>query len=523
MRFRLAFEEEPLLRQRLELDQPPRAGADERARDRIRELHSERRRPRAGSASAEPPLDVDRRGSLGVDDSVAAAGRTLARHHFARAVGDVLARHLHEAERRDLHDVGLRPIALELGPQRFLDSHPVLRVGHVDEVDDDDPADVAEPQLADDLLHGLEVVLRDRVLEPAAGVLPAAADEAAGVDVDDRERLGVVEDEVAAGGKVDAPADRRLDLLLDAERLHERRPLLVADDPLDHVRRGLLQVADDAPVRTLVVDVRLLEVAGEEVADDAQRQLGLLVDQLRRLRGLRLGLDRAPEPLQEDEVALDVLLGSAFGRGADDDAALLHVETLEDVLEAVALGVVEAARHAEALSLRDEDDEPAGQGDLRRQPSALGLHGVLDGLHEDRLAARDEVLDLAPVALLELRADDLVDVEEAVLLETDLDECGLHPGQDVVDASEVDVARDRAALRPLEVDLGDPLVQEDGDAALADVDGDEELPLGGGKRGAQLRLPAAPLRLVAASLLALRDLTPLRLLRRVLLLLLLLA
>ena len=31
----------------------------------------------------------------------------------------------------------------------------------------------------------------------------AAADEAAGVDVDHRERLGVVEDEVAAGGQVD--------------------------------------------------------------------------------------------------------------------------------------------------------------------------------------------------------------------------------------------------------------------------------------------------------------------------------
>ena len=96
-------------------------------------------------------------------------------------------------------------------------------------------------------------------------------------------------------------------------------------------------------MRALVVDVGLLEVAGEEVADDAQRQLGLLVDELRRLRRLGLRLDRAPEPLQEDEVALDVLLGRALGGRADDHAALLHVETLEDVLEAVALVVVEPA------------------------------------------------------------------------------------------------------------------------------------------------------------------------------------
>ena len=108
----------------------------------------------------------------------------------------------------------------------------------------------------------------------------------------------------------------------------------------------------------------------------------------------------------------------------------------------VALVVVEPARHAEALALRDEDDEAAGERDLRREPRALRLHRVLHRLDEDRLAAADEVLDAAAVAALELGADDLVDVEEAVLLEADLDERGLHPGQHVVDA-----CRDRCSPR----------------------------------------------------------------------------
>ena len=107
--------------------------------------------------------------------------------------------------------------------------------------------------------------------------------------------------------------------------------------------------------------------------------------------------------------------------------------------------------------MRDEDDEAARQRDLRRQARALRLHRILDRLHEDRLAAADQVLDLACRArlALELGRDDLVDVEEAVLLEADLDERGLHAGQDVVDRAEIDVAGDRAALGPLEVDLGD--------------------------------------------------------------------
>ena len=97
-----------------------------------------------------------------------------------------------------------------------------------------------------------------------------------------------------------------------------------------------------------------------------------------------------------------------------------------------------------------------------------------------------------PCALaLELGDDDLVDVEEAVLLEADLDERGLHPRQDVVDRAEVDVPGDRAALGPLEVDLGDAVVLEDGDALLADVDAHEELALRGRELRALLRDAAA--------------------------------
>ena len=129
---------------------------------------------------------------------------------------------------------------------------------------------------------------------------------------------------------------------------------------------------------------------------------------------------------------------------------------------------------------------------------ALRLHRILDGLDEHRLAALDQILDLArALAALELRADDLVDVEEAVLLEADLDERGLHARQDVVDDAEVDVAGDRVALRPLEVDLGDLVVLEHGDALLAGVDRDQQLALRLRQRRALRRRAAARLRRAA--------------------------
>src|SRR5438132_9820396 len=141
----------------------------------------------------------------------------------------------------------------------------------------------------------------------------------------------------------------------------------MADDAFCHVRRGLLQIADDPLLRALVVDHELFEVTGEEIADDAQRQLGLLVEERRRRYGLRARLDLLPEPLEEDEVALDVLGGRALGGRPDDDAALLDVERLDDVAEADPLVVLEPARDAKALAARNVDDEAPRERDLGRQ------------------------------------------------------------------------------------------------------------------------------------------------------------
>ena len=192
------LEEEAPARLLLDLAEPRAAGSDEQRRNVRVELDPERLVARLARQRAQPPLGVDGERLVGNDDAVPRAGRAGDREDLARTVGHVLARHLDEPERRDLDHVRLRPIALELAAERVLDRLAVLRVRHVDEVDDDDPADVAEPELANDLLDGLEVVLRDRVLEPRPRGLPARPDEAAGVDVDDREGFGVVEDQVAA-------------------------------------------------------------------------------------------------------------------------------------------------------------------------------------------------------------------------------------------------------------------------------------------------------------------------------------
>ena len=110
--------------------------------------------------------------------------------------------------------------------QRAVDLVAVRRALHVDQVEDDQAADVAEAQLVDDLAHGLEVRLQDRVLE----VAPLAAGVAAGVHVDRGQRLGLIEDQVAARLEPDLAAEALLDLVLDAAGVEERLRVAVVVD-----------------------------------------------------------------------------------------------------------------------------------------------------------------------------------------------------------------------------------------------------------------------------------------------------
>ena len=199
----------------------------------------------------------------------------------------------------------------------------------------------------------------------------------------------------------------------------------------------------------------------------------------------RAPLEHLVQLLQVADLAHEVGFFRAVGGGADDQPARAFVGAVDHLAQAVALVVGEPAADADAAALRREDEVAAGDRDVHREPGALRLQRVLDDLDEDLLAGFDQLVDAAAAAaaalgrLLAARQDDLVDVEEAVALEADVDEGGLHAGQDVVDLALVDVADDRAPAAALDVELGDVgfaaflLCLEDGHAGLAALGGDQ--------------------------------------------------
>ena len=125
------------------------------------------RPPRRGSSSPPPPPF----GATGMSWTIRPRPWQCAQFSLnasTQAGADPLARHLHQPERGHLGDLVTGAVAAQALDQAPQHEVAVGLEHHVDEVDDDDAADVAQPELAHDLLGGLEVVLGDRLLEVAA-------------------------------------------------------------------------------------------------------------------------------------------------------------------------------------------------------------------------------------------------------------------------------------------------------------------------------------------------------------------
>ena len=150
----------------------------------------------------------DRQGQRFDAANAAKAGAARARHvrRLADRRAQSLAGHLEQAEAADLADLHASTVLANRFAQPVFNVTLVLRRTHVDEVDYDEAAEVADTQLTRDFLGRFEVGVQRSCLD-----VPAFR-RAGGVDVDGDERLGVIDHDAAAGGQVHGVRESRLDL-----------------------------------------------------------------------------------------------------------------------------------------------------------------------------------------------------------------------------------------------------------------------------------------------------------------------
>ena len=379
----------------------------------------------------------------------------------------------------------------------------IFRVEHVDEVDHDEAAQVAQTHLAGHFVGRFAVRAEGRFFNVGA------ARGTGRVDVDRDERFGVVDHDRAARGQRNRARIGRFDLVLDLEARKERDVLVVALDAVDHVGHDVRHELARLLVDFVRVDEDFTDFGLEVVADGANDEVRLFDDEegrgvgaLERLavhdgrvdeRGrlaavffrdeFVLGLgglgDRLPELEKVVQVPLQ-LFGAAAdaGRAGDHRHARGALEAFHRGAQFLTLFAFDAARNAAAARIvRHEDEIAPGEADEGRERSALVAALFLFDLNDDFLAFFDGFADRAGAhvdAFLEVGARDFLEGEEAVAFFAVVDEARFKARFDAGDDALVDVGLAGFAACRLDVDVDETLPVDDAHTRFFRVRGVEK-------------------------------------------------
>src|SRR5882672_2224366 len=271
-----------------------------------------------------------------------------------------------------------RPIAAQLFFQSLHDFLPVAPLVHVNEIDDDDPAQIAQPDLPDNLFDRINVRFHDGVLEPSR-----LADIFAGVDINRHQSFRLVDDDITAALEPHFRLESFVHFLLQAKLLEERNVFGIELDALHQRRLEPLREPQHTLVFRFVVDPNLRKVRRNLIAEHSLNHIQVVIDQRWRFRALRAALDLMPQALQEANVRAEFIFRrtarccsynespNAIFAFADHDALQPHAFFRRFNL----------ARHAHMVNRGHIDQKPPRQRDVAcnaRPFLGNGLFGNLD-------------------------------------------------------------------------------------------------------------------------------------------------
>ena len=349
-----------------------------------------------------------------------------------------LTGHLNQTQRSHLSHLVLGAVTTQAFNQATQNQVAVRFKHHVNEVNDDNAADVAQTQLADNLLSSFQVVLGDGLFQVAA-----ATGELTGVHVHHGHGFGAVNHQRTTRRQVHLTIQSLRQLLVDAVVVEEvilAIPLLQAGD---QVRRNVGHVRLDGIPGVLALNDHRGEVLVEDVTDGLNHQVGLLVEHLRsqHLAGVSLLLNLFPLRTQTVNVVGQLLLRSTLRRGTNNHASTLGQLVFQNLLQTRALGVGQLAGNTGHGTTRHVHQEATGQRNLAGQAGTLVTNRVLGDLHQNRIAGLQGVLNLAgrTVQTGDIPVD-LARVQHSVAAASNVNERSFHGRQNVLNLTQVHVA-----------------------------------------------------------------------------------
>ncbi len=371
------------------------------------------------------------------DDAGAVAAWADDAAAFAQGRTQALTGHFQQAEARDATDLHAGTVGFQAFADFFFHGALVLGRGHVDEVDHDQAADVAQAQLAGDFFSGFQVGLQRGFFDVAA------FGGACRVDVDGHQGFGRIDHDGAAGRQFDNALEGGLDLAFDLEAVEQRDAVFVQLDLAGVLRHHLADEGQGFVLGLDAVDQHFADVLAQVVADGADDHVAFLVDQERCGTIQGRFLDRGPELQQVVEVPLHFFAAAAQAGSAHDQA---HVgrchQAVQRFTQFVAFFAFDATGNAAGTRVvRHQDQVTTGQADEGGQGGALVATFFFFDLDDDFLAFAQDVLDIDAAfrGLLEVFAGDFFQRQEAVALRAEIDKGSLEAWFDASNPAFIDV------------------------------------------------------------------------------------
>ena len=159
-----------------------------------------------------------------------------------------LARHLQEPKAGDTTDLHTGTIHLQRIAHAIFHVALITRIHHVNEVNDDEPAQITQAQLPGYFVGGFEVGVKCGVLNIFPGRGPGR------IDVNGSQRLGVVNKDRATGRQAYFPGKSRLNLAFDLIAVKERIAVAVEFELDQILRHHLLHEFARAMVGAFIVN-----------------------------------------------------------------------------------------------------------------------------------------------------------------------------------------------------------------------------------------------------------------------------
>ncbi|MNK94212.1 hypothetical protein D3C87_1144050 [compost metagenome] len=371
------------------------------------------------------------------DDAGAVATRADDAAAFAQGWTQALTGHFQQAEARDATDLHASAVGFQAFADFLFHGALVLGRGHVDEVDDDQAADVAQAQLTGDFFGRFKVGLQCGFFDVAA------FGGARRVDVDGHQGFGRIDNDGAAGRQFDNALESGFDLAFDLETVEQRNAVFVQLDLAGVLRHYLADEGQGFVLGFNAVDQHFADVLAQVVADRADDHVAFLVDQERRGTIQRGFLDGGPELQQVVEVPLHFFAAAAQAGSAHDQT---HVgrgnQTVQGFTQFVALFAFDATGDtAGTRVVRHQHQVTTGQADEGGQGGALVATFFFFDLNDDFLAFAQDVLDVDATfrGFLEVFAGDFFEGQEAVALRAEIDKGSLEAWFDASNPAFIDV------------------------------------------------------------------------------------